>query len=117
MNLSARTIFRFVAFAEAVSWAALLISMYVKYGPADNPVGVRIFGMVHGLAFIAYLITVLLVRRPFGWNRTVFVVAALSAIPPFCTAVFEVVAERRGLLREHSSAKDRAGAPSFAEAD
>ncbi len=103
MKFDARTVFRIVAFAEAVSWAALLISMYVKYGPADNPTFVSIFGMVHGILFLLYLGTVLAVRERFGWSGRTFVLAGLAAIPPFCTAVFEVLADRRGLLREVSS--------------
>jgi integral membrane protein len=100
VKLNARTLFRTVAFAEALSWAGLLIGMYFKYGPADNPVGVKIFGMVHGIVFIGYLLTVLLVREKFGWSAKTFVLAGLSSIPPFCTAVFEVVADRKGLLAE-----------------
>jgi len=100
VKFDARTLFRTIAFAEAVSWACLLIAMYVKYGPADNPVGVQIFGMIHGILFLVYLATVLLVRGRFGWSGKTFVLAGLSAIPPFCTAVFEILADRRGLIRE-----------------
>ncbi len=103
MKLDPRTLFRIIAFAEAVSWACLLIAMYVKYGPADNPIGVQIFGMIHGVLFLCYLATVLYVRGRFNWNAKVFVLAGLSGIPPFCTALFEVLADRRGLLTEQQS--------------
>ncbi|WP_137123046.1 DUF3817 domain-containing protein [Segeticoccus rhizosphaerae] len=100
MKLNTRTLFRTVAFAEALSWAALLIGMYFKYGPAGNPLGVQIFGMVHGIVFIAYVLTVFWARGKFGWSFKTFVLAGLSSIPPFCTAVFEVIADRKGLLTE-----------------
>ncbi|WP_246136448.1 DUF3817 domain-containing protein [Leekyejoonella antrihumi] len=100
MKLDPRNVFRTIAFAEAVSWACLLIAMYIKYGPADNPTGVKIFGMIHGILFLSYLATVLFVRDRFRWSAKTLVLAALSAIPPFCTAVFEVLADRRGLLTE-----------------
>ena len=102
MTFDARTLFRTVAFAEAVSWAALLVSMYVKYGPADNPTFVSVFGMVHGIVFLGYVGTVLLVRERFGWDVRTFLLAGLSSVPPFCTALFEVLADRRGLLVERT---------------
>lgn len=110
MNFNARSLFRTVAFAEALSWAGLLIAMYVKYGPAQNPTGVRIFGMIHGIIFIGYVLTVLLVRERFAWSPKTFILAGLSSIPPFCTAVFEVLADRRGLLTETTATTSRGDA-------
>ena len=47
--------FRLVALAEAVSWVGLLTGMYFKYlGSPRTEIGVKVFGMVHGLVFIAF---------------------------------------------------------------
>ena len=90
--------FRAIAFAEAVSWLGLLIGMYVKYVPETTEAGVKLFGPVHGGIFVAYLLVALLARRAFGWSAATTVVALVAAVPPFATAVFEVLADRRGLL-------------------
>lgn len=95
-----RTWFRIVAFAEACSWLGLLIGMYFKYVPDDgNEIGVKIFGPIHGGIFLAFLLMVLLARNAFGWSMRTTAVAAISSIPPFATALFEVLADRAGLLQ------------------
>lgn len=90
--------FAVVAVAEACSWLALLVSMAFKYGPSGNELGVQIFGMIHGVLFMAYGLLTLLVAgaRKWGWGITL--VALACAIPPFTTLVFERWARRRGRL-------------------
>lgn len=95
-----RQLFRLIAFAEACSWLGLLIGMYVKYVPETSELGVQIFGPIHGTIFIAYLFATLAARSAFGWSLTTTFWAAVASVPPFATAVFEVVADRRGLLGE-----------------
>jgi integral membrane protein len=94
-----RVLFRTVAFAEACSWLGLLVGMYFKYVPTEgNEIGVKIFGPVHGCIFLGYLVATLTARSTFGWSVRTTVLAAVSSIPPFASAVFEVLAERKGLL-------------------
>lgn len=95
--------FRFIAVAEAISWAGLLISMFFKYGPTHDAIGVHIFGMVHGVIFIVYVVMAVVTARALKWSATVTVWGLLASIPPFCTAVFEVVMVRMGLLGELSA--------------
>ncbi|MCZ4498807.1 MAG: rane protein [Marmoricola sp.] len=94
-----RTAFRVIAFAEACSWLGLLIGMYIKYVPETTEAGVKIFGPIHGGIFVAYLLVTLTARSTFGWSLRTTALAVLASIPPFATAVFEVLADRRGLLR------------------
>ena len=47
-------LFRRVAVAEAVTWALLLGGMVLKYVTDTTELGVRVFGMVHGVVFVAY---------------------------------------------------------------
>ena len=94
-----RTLFLVLAAAEAVSWACLLTGMYFKYLAADpTELGVKIFGPIHGALFVAYALACLNVRKPFGWTTKTTLIALACAVPPFFTAIFEVAADRRGLL-------------------
>ncbi len=93
-----RQFFRIVAFAEATSWLGLLIGMFIKYVPETTEQGVKIFGPIHGGIFLTYLLATLAARRTFGWSLRTTFWALFSSIPPFATAVFEVVADRKGLL-------------------
>ncbi|WP_106349748.1 DUF3817 domain-containing protein [Antricoccus suffuscus] len=92
---------RFMAFAEAVSWALLLTGMYFKYLAADpTPVLVTIFGSVHGAIFVAFGILTLQLWQRLKWTYPVVMMGCLSTIPPFCSVVFELWAQRTGRL-EH----------------
>ena len=91
--------FRIIAIAEALSWAGLLVGMYFKYvGSPQTEIGVKIFGPIHGGIFIAYVVMCLVARRSFGWSNKTSLLALAASIPPFFTHVFEIVADRRGLL-------------------
>ena len=60
--------FRLIALAEAVSWVGLLIGMYFKYlGTTRTEIGVKVFGMAHGLIFIAFVVAGLLTGIAFKW--------------------------------------------------
>jgi integral membrane protein len=93
-----RSWFRIIAFAEACSWLGLLIGMYIKYVPETTEAGVKIFGPIHGTIFLAYLLVTLTARSAFSWSLRTTALALVSSIPPFATALFEVLADRRGLL-------------------
>jgi integral membrane protein len=90
--------FRVIAIAEAFSWLGLLIGMGFKYGPTDNPIGVEIFGPIHGAVFILYLLAALLCIRPLHWGFGTTVLALAAAVPPFFTLFFEMWALRTGRL-------------------
>lgn len=98
-----RTWFRTVAIAEAISWLGLLIAMLFKWIIADDPNagaqgGVPVMGPIHGTIFIAYVVTCLVARSKFGWTAKTTILALASSIPPFFTYLFEVQADKRGLL-------------------
>jgi integral membrane protein len=90
--------FRWVAIAEAVSWTGLLIGMLFKYVLSDNEIGVKIFGPIHGGIFIAYVLTVLVVRRPLRWSWPVTLAALAASVPPLFTWFFEIWAVRTGRI-------------------
>lgn len=88
-----------IAVVEALTWAGLLVGMYLKHVADVTELGVRVFGSLHGAAFVAYVVIALLTARSQRWPLVWTTVLALaSALPPFVTVVFERAARRRGLL-------------------
>lgn len=100
MFTNVATRFRTIAIAEAISWAGLLVGMLFKYVLNGNELGVHIFGTVHGVIFIAYVVLALLAKRGLAWNGKVTTYALLASIPPFGSIVFERWATRTGKLDE-----------------
>ena len=91
-------LFRGVAVAEAVTWALLLVGMFLKYVTGTTELGVRVFGMVHGIVFVAYCVTTVLVAVDQRWSLRRTALGLAAAVPPFCTVWFDRYAESRGLL-------------------
>ena len=85
--------FRLVAIAEAVTWALLLTGMVLKYTDVTD-LGVRVFGMVHGVVFIAYCLTTVLVAVDQRWSRGRPLLTLLASIPPFFTVLSDRSAEQ-----------------------
>jgi len=89
--------FRIVAFTEAVTWVGLLIGMYFKYvGTPRTEIGVKIFGMAHGLVFIAFVLSAVLVGLAFRWSPVTWLLALLGSIVPLGSVIFLMWAERTG---------------------
>lgn len=104
----ARSWFRAIAIAEAISWAGLLIAMIFKWVVQADPHtgiqgGVPIMGPIHGGIFLAYVVTCLFAHFKFGWSAKTTLLALASSIPPFFTYVFEVFADKHGLLGKPSA--------------
>lgn len=89
--------FRRIADTEAVTWALLLTGMVLKY-TGVTAWGVRVFGMLHGVVFIAYCLTTVLVGVDRRWPVGRTLLGLLASIPPFATAWFDRRAERLGHL-------------------
>ncbi len=101
MRTDPRRLFRVVAVAEACTWALLLVGMVLKYVTETTEVGVQVGGMLHGIAFVAYGVTTLVVAVDAGWTPRRTVIGLLAAVPPFTTIWFDVAMERRGALPGH----------------
>ena len=88
-----------IALAEAVSWVGLLIGMYFKYlGTPRTEIGVKVFGMVHGLVFIAFVVAGLLVGMAVRWTLGTWLLALLASIVPLCSVIFLIWADRTGRM-------------------
>lgn len=115
--VSPRLLFRTVAVVEACTWALLLVGMFLKYVTETTELLVSIGGMLHGVAFIAYCLTTLVVAHDQRWTVRRTLVGLLAAVPPFVTVWFDVATERAGLLREQwrlrGAGAGAAGAPAY----
>ncbi len=58
---------RYIAFAEATSFLALLVASYLKR-QGEGELGVSILGPIHGVLFIVYVIVALNLRDRAGWS-------------------------------------------------
>ncbi|GAA4122364.1 DUF3817 domain-containing protein [Nocardioides fonticola] len=91
--------FRRIADTEAVTWALLLTGMVLKYSGVTEW-GVRVFGMVHGVVFIAYCLTTVLIGVDQRWPAKRVLLGLVSSIPPFLTIWFDRRSERLGHLAD-----------------
>jgi integral membrane protein len=93
--------FRLIALLEAVSWVGLLVGMYFKYlASPRTDVGVKVFGMAHGLIFIAFVVVGLLAGLAFKWATGTWLLALLAGIAPLCSVIFLIWADRTGRMGE-----------------
>jgi integral membrane protein len=91
--------FRLIALAEAVSWVGLLVGMYFKYlGTPRTEIGVKVFGMTHGLIFIAFVVAGLLVGIARKWAAGTWLLALLASIVPLCSVIFLIWADKAGRI-------------------
>lgn len=82
-------ILRIVGVLEAISWLALLVTMYLKY--AHGILGAnKIVGNIHGFLFIAFVIFVVLVGTEKKWGIKNTILALVSAVFPFATLIADV---------------------------
>jgi integral membrane protein len=92
-----RPLLRTVARVEAVTWALLLLGMFLKYVTQTTELGVRVFGMAHGVVFLAYCVTVVVVAVDARWRPGQALLGLACAVPPFATLWFERYADARDL--------------------
>lgn len=91
--------FAAIAFIEAFTWAGLLVGMYLKYVAQTTEAGVQLFGMLHGIAFIAYVAVALAAAAVLRWKWWVTLLALIAAVPPLVTVPLEIWLQRSGRLR------------------
>ncbi|RZK49293.1 MAG: DUF3817 domain-containing protein [Pedobacter sp.] len=81
--MSSLNIFRKVSIIEAISYLLLLfIAMPLKYY-ADQPLAVRYVGMIHGLLFVIYGITLVMAWQERKWSFSKVFLIFLSSLVPF----------------------------------
>lgn len=108
--MSPRQLFRALALTEAVTWTLLLAGMVQKYLLDAGGWGVSVAGAVHGFAFLAFVVTVLLVAVNQRWPGRVTLGALASAVPPLATVPAEWWLVRSGRLDGTWRRPEEAGA-------
>ncbi len=91
-------LFAIAALLEAFTWLGLLVGMFLKYGSVANDLGVKIFGPLHGGAFVFYVVVSVLAAVRLRWPWWALLVALLAAVPPLVTVPVEIWFRRIGLL-------------------
>ena len=93
-------LFAIAAFIEGLTWAGLLVGMWLKYGPHAIDVGVWLFGRLHGAAFLFYLVVTVVAGVRLRWPSWALLLALLAAVPPLVTVPLEMWFRRKGLLSD-----------------
>ncbi|AXG12247.1 DUF3817 domain-containing protein [Intrasporangium calvum] len=96
--MTPRTLYRRIALAEMVTWALLLVGMALKYVTGTTDLGVRVFGLVHGVVFIAFALVTVLLWVNQRWTVRELALGLVCAVPPFLTVWWERRLERAGRL-------------------
>ena len=80
-----KTTFRIVSVLEGLSYLILLfIAMPIKYIGNDES-WVKMFGMPHGLLFVAYIVLAFLIKSQMKWDTKTFLIVLVASILPFGT--------------------------------
>ncbi len=91
-------LFAVVAVFEALTWLGLLTGMFLKYVTDTTEAGVKIFGPIHGGAFLLYIAVTFLAAKKLRWDGGATIIALAAAVPPLVTIVVERVWAKRGWL-------------------
>jgi integral membrane protein len=95
---AAGRLFSWAAIFEAITWTGLLLGMLLKYGTGTTELGVWLFGRLHGVAFLLYVVVCLYAGVRQRWPLWALLVALLAAVPPLLTVPVEIWFRRIGLL-------------------
>ncbi|MGL5867002.1 MAG: DUF3817 domain-containing protein, partial [Dermatophilaceae bacterium] len=98
--MTPRTLFTWLARAEVVTWTLLLMGMVLKYGTRTTDLGVSVFGMVHGVAFLGYLLAVVVVAIDQRWSLRLTALAIVAGVPPYATVWLERFVKRSGAVTD-----------------
>lgn len=91
-------LFAATAVFEGLTWAGLLFGMLLKYGTQTTELGVWLFGRLHGVAFLLYVVASLVAALRLRWPWWAWVLSLLAALPPLVTVPLELWFRRIGLL-------------------
>lgn len=76
--------FRIIAFLEGVSYIALMAASIYKKTNGDETF-VKLFGMPHGLLFVAYIAFAVFLRKTYQWDNKTFIIILIGSLIPFGT--------------------------------
>jgi len=94
-------LFAAAALFEGLTWAGLLIGMILKYGTGTTELVVWLFGRLHGMAFLFYLVISVVAAVRLRWPWWAWMLSLLAAMPPLVTVPLELWFRHIGLLSAH----------------
>lgn len=80
------TIFKIVSWLEGISYLLLMfLGMPYKYleSLGNDPTYVKMFGMPHGILFVAYVILAIILKFELNWSNKTFGIVFLLSLLPF----------------------------------
>ena len=80
--------FRVIAVLEALSWFALLFTMYLKYG-LNEPEPNQVTGMAHGILSVIYVGLALKISDDIPWSRQQLIIVLVASLIPGATIYVE----------------------------
>ena len=98
--MTPRTLFTWLSRAEVVTWTLLLLGMALKYLTRTTDLGVRVFGLAHGVVFLAYVLLALVIRVDQRWHLRQLVAVLAAGVLPFATLWAERWVARHELLSD-----------------
>lgn len=107
---SPRVLFRSFAFAEGVTWTALILGLVGKQFWAWPQPAVTVIGGIHGAVFLGYGVIAALVGVNQRWSFWKIFLATVLAIVPYATIPFELNVDRKRQL-EGTWRKTHSGEP------
>ena len=93
-----RKLYFVLAIAEACTWTLLITGLILKATVGIEPSLLTTIGGLHGLVFISYGATSILVAFNQRWGFWLGLLAVITAILPYATIPFELVQAKRGAL-------------------
>jgi len=106
LHMQISKVFTIAARIEALTWAGLLIGMFLKYSLEVTELGVWLFGRLHGAAFLVYFFVAIIAAIRLRWPWWCALLAVLAAMPPLVTFPLEIWFHKRGLLEQNISGCD-----------
>ena len=98
--------FRVAALVETLSWAALLVAMFLKHVLGHGDGGVGVLGGLHGVIVLGYVAVALWASSRLRWSNRTVLLALFASVPPGGTLAFERWATNAGQLSPRPAAAD-----------
>ncbi len=103
-----RLAFRTTALIEGISWLGMLTALAIKYPLHGSPLPVTIWGWVHGIAWIAFVLACIAAAIRFRWTWWALPTGIIGSTLPFLTIPFDLWMERTGRLSTANRPTNRA---------
>lgn len=98
MTKTPASLYGVLATAEMVTWGGLITALIARYGFGYDGELFFVAGLSHGIVFLAYALTALVVGINLRWRFGPTVLAVVMAIIPFATLPFDRWLARKNKL-------------------